>query len=129
MRKKNVFLLGSLQAFTALGAIPAGLSMILEPDGSGLGLPLETLQGSPFSDFLIPGILLLIMNGVLQALGAVLSFAKNTQAGRGGVFLGILLTAWICIQVYFIGLITFLQPLFFFIGVAEIFLGLRLIKV
>jgi hypothetical protein len=53
----------------ALGAIPAGLSMVIRPqDGSVLQLQTQWLDGSPFGDFLIPG----LFSGVL-GFGTLLS--------------------------------------------------------
>lgn len=112
--------LGSIQTFTAVGAIPAGLSMIFEPDGSGIGLPLQLLEGSPFTNFLFPGFFLLLVNGLLNVYGSFLSFRKNRKAGKIGLLLGILLTLWICVQIWITGLIHFLQPIFFVIGIVEI---------
>lgn len=55
MKTKTLTILGIIQAFVAIGAIPAGYSMIVEPNGSGLGMTTEILAGSPFTNFFIPG--------------------------------------------------------------------------
>ena len=117
--------LGIIQAFIAIGAVPAGLSMIFDPSGNGIGMTTEILAESPFNDFFIPGIFLFAVNGLFNILGAFLSFSKNKYAGEIGLGLGVLLVIWICIQVYITGLIHFLQPLFFVIGVIEIILSYR----
>jgi len=59
--------------------------------------------------------------GSLQALTAPGSIPA-------GLILGIILSLWIIIQVMWITLSSFLQPLFLIIGIAEIFLGLRLLR-
>jgi hypothetical protein len=115
--------LGILQVIVAIGAIPAGLSMILDPSGNDLGISPDILRDAPFRDFYIPGIFLLVGNGVFNIIGAVLSFRKNKQAGKVGLGLGIFLVLWICFQIYFIGFIHFLQPLFLVIGIIEILLS------
>jgi hypothetical protein len=115
--------LGILQVIVAIGAIPAGLSMILDPSGNDLGISPDILRDAPFRDFYIPGIFLLVGNGVFNIIGAVLSFRKNKQAGMVGLGLGIFLVLWICFQIYFIGFIHFLQPLFLVIGIIEILLS------
>lgn len=128
MNKKIAVSLGLIQSFVAIGAIPAGLSMIIDPSGSGVGIPREILAGSPFQDFLFPGLFLFFVNGLFNVAGAVLSFRKHNSAGFAGMILGVLLMVWICIQVYFTGLISFLQPLFFAVGVIEIALSLIIRK-
>jgi hypothetical protein len=123
MLNKRLIFLGVFQTITALGAIPAGLSLIFQPDGSGLGLPLQILTDSPFENFFIPGIFLFFVNGLCNVLGSFLSFRKSTIAGMVGLILAILLILWICIQVLITGLIHFLQPTFFGIGMVELILS------
>ena len=126
--KKYYIILGALQAFTALGAIPAGLGYLLDTSGKGMGVTTEMLSASPLNSFLLPGLFLLIVNGFANALGAYLSFIKNKIAGHLGLILGILLTLWIIIQVAWISLSSFLQPLFLVIGLTNIFLSWMILK-
>jgi len=128
MKKKVSVLLGILQLFVAIGAIPAGLSMICRPDGSGLGMSTNLLQNAPFHDFFIPGLFLFIVNGLINLASAILSFLKNKYTGLLGVCLGTILIAWICIQSYLIGLISFMQPMFFFIGLLEVIFAFLFIR-
>jgi hypothetical protein len=125
--KRVANILGIVQVFIAVGAIPAGLSMIINPDGSDIGLPIDLLSNSPFQNFLIPGLFLFIVNGLFTAIGAFLSFTRNKYAGISGMGLGFILMLWISIQVYFIGLTHLLQPTYFLIGLVEMILGYFLI--
>ena len=126
--KKYYIILGALQAFTALGAIPAGLGYLLDTSGKGMGVTTEMLSESPLNSFLLPGLFLLIVNGFANALGAYLSFIRNKIAGHMGLIMGILLTLWIIIQVTWISLSSFLQPLFLVVGLTNIFLSWRILK-
>jgi hypothetical protein len=128
MKNKAAIILGVLQAFTAIGAIPAGFSMISQSDGSGLGMSVAMLAKSPFPDFFIPGLFLFSINGLLSLVGAVLSFIKNKYAGLLGLGLGVFLAAWIIIQLASITLNSFLQPLLFFVAYVEIWASLVLIR-
>jgi hypothetical protein len=129
MKRKIAAVLGILQAFVAIGAIPAGFSMIIRQDGSGLGMTTDLLKNSPFPDFLIPGLFLFFINGLLNMAAAILSFMRYKFSGIPGLFLGTALMTWICIQVYYIRLSSFMQPLFFCIGLAEIALSFIVIKI
>jgi hypothetical protein len=127
MKRKIIIAQGILLTFVAIGAIPAGFSMIIQPDGSGLGLTTDLLKNSPFPDFLIPGLFLFFVNGVLNLAVAILSFLNSRFSGVSAMLLGAALVAWICVQVYYISLSSFMQPMFFLIGLAEVVLGMVII--
>ena len=116
MKWKFLFLF-TLEFLVALGAIPSGLSMIIRPDGSGLGFTTDYLVNAPFSDFLIPGIVLFSVIGLCNGAGVFLSLLRKPQAGSAGILLGIFLMAWILLETYFIGYLSFLQPVLFGVGV------------
>jgi hypothetical protein len=63
MKTRNIliFLLG----FLGLGALYGGGVLIFSPSGELMGMPLKMLQYSPFSNFLIPGIILFFILGML----------------------------------------------------------------
>ena len=123
----------------ALGALPAGWLFITRPDGSGLGMPLSFLAGSPFPDFTIPGVVLFSLFGigslvVLYGLIVRPRWAWTeplTQplhmhwslAAAGLIGIGLLI--WIVVQVIVIKTISFLQPTIFLIGLAIVLLAWR----
>lgn len=121
--KKYFIILGVIQLITSTGAIPAGLLFVLDPSGTSMGNSTEMLADSPFSTFLIPGLSLLIVNGFGSIFGALLSFRQKELAGAAGVVLGVILCFWILVQIKIIGLSSFLQPVFFIVGLTEIILG------
>jgi len=59
-RNLLIFLLG----FLSLGAFYGGIVLIISPDGSIFGMPLELLNNSPFKNYLVPGIILLVTFGI-----------------------------------------------------------------
>jgi len=126
--KKYYIILFCLQVMTAIGAIPAGYAYVSDPLGASMGVTVDLLAKSPFKDFLIPGLFLLIVNGLCNLVAAVFSILNKPVAGKIGLFLGFVLAVWIVIQVYWIGLSSFLQPLFFFVGLFEMALGWTIIR-
>jgi hypothetical protein len=126
--KKYFIILGCIQAFIAIGAIPAGIGFLIDTSGGAVGSPTSILSDSPFSTFLIPGLFLLIVNGFGSAFGAFLSFRKKVFAGITGLASGVILCLWIILQVYWIGLTSFLQPLYLIVGVAEAVFGWLIFK-
>jgi hypothetical protein len=61
-------LLVILISFISFTAILSGVLMISNPDGGILKLSLSLLEGTPFKNFLIPGILLAIIVGGINLL-------------------------------------------------------------
>jgi uncharacterized membrane protein len=123
--KMKVYIgLGILQAFIGLGALGGGFMLVRDPSGSALGLPMSFLEGSPFPDFLIPGMFLLAVNGVGSVIGASLSFTRRRYAQEIAIVLGAILVAWIVIQVVIISSFNWLHVLYFILGVVELGIGL-----
>lgn len=126
--KRLANVLGILQLFIGLGAVGGGLGLVLEPSGANLGMPLEMLNHSPFSDFLIPGIVLLTVNGLGSIAGSVLNFKLFQYAAEIALALGAFLVAWILIQVYWIHSFHWLHALYLSLGIIELALGWLLRK-
>ena len=57
-----------LLGFLSIGAFYGGLAFIIRPDGSLFRMQVEILSGSPFRDFQIPGIILLLTFGLFPLL-------------------------------------------------------------
>ena len=51
-----------------ISALPAGCSFVSDPSGAGIGISTDLLQHSPFSDYLIPGLLLIIILGLFPII-------------------------------------------------------------
>jgi hypothetical protein len=116
--------LGAIQAFIGLGALGGGFMLVRDPSGSALELPMSLLEGSPFPDFLIPGMFLLAVNGIGSMIGAGLSFTRRRYAQEIAIVLGAILVAWIVIQVVIISSFHWLHVLYFILGVVELGIGL-----
>lgn len=121
--------LGGLQLFIGLGAVGGGLGLILKPSGANLGIPLELLKNSPFSTYLVPGIVLLMVNGLGSLVGAAASFTRYRYAGETAMALGVFLVAWIILQVYWIAAFHWIHALYLGLGLLELVLGWLLPKV
>lgn len=119
-------LLGSLQAINGLSALLGGIMLITDPSGQKLDLSLEWLQNSPFTNYLIPGIILFLLIGMTNVWGMWLTFNKKEKRAAFGTVFGLILMGWIIAQVIWIGYKDFLQPLYFTTGLLQTFAGLGL---
>jgi hypothetical protein len=103
-----VFLLG----FLSLGAIYGGLALSIYPDGSFFEIPIDLLKNSPFENFLIPGIILLVTFGLFP-IYIIYSLVRRPDSNilqklnlfhdyhfswTFSVYLGFALIIWINIQ-------------------------------
>lgn len=118
--------LGAVLAFVGVGGLFGGWALVSDPSGASLGWTTAPLSGSPFPDYLIPGIVLLAVNGVGSLVGAVFAFARHRRAGLLGAGLGLFLMAWIAVQVAVVGLSYWLQPAFLAVGAVELGLAVAL---
>jgi hypothetical protein len=119
--------LGALQAFIGITAIAGGFRLVSNPNGT-LDIPIEWLNSAPFTNYFIPGLVLLIVIGFGNVLGGIFSFLNKRYAGGIAAILGMFLILFMTIEVWFVGLRTFLQPLYFILGAIVLVLGLKLSK-
>src|ERR1043165_2254352 len=64
MRWPLLVMMGSL----SIGGFIGGISFVAEPTGEGLGARLPWLDQAPVSDFLLPGLFLLVVYGLVPLL-------------------------------------------------------------
>ena len=128
MNKKLYVFEGILQIFIGIGAVGGGLVLILDPSGQGMGFSVELLSKSPFTNYLIPGLFLFLINGIGNFFSGFLSIRKHLYAGYAGMLFGAIMMGWILVQVSILGWVSWLQPTYLFLGTLELVLGLLLHK-
>jgi hypothetical protein len=95
-------LIGGL-VFQGLSGIAGGLGLVADPTGVTLRIPQELLVDSPFSDYLIPGLILLGVLGVLPLLVAWSVWSAARWSWRAAFGIGVALVVWIGVQIAIIG--------------------------
>jgi hypothetical protein len=125
--KVKAYLLGALQIFIGFTAIAGGLKLVSNPNGIP-DFPIEWLSNSPFNSYFIPGLTLLIVIGFGNVFAGPVTFLRKRYSGSIATVLGTFLILFMTIEVYFVGLRNFLQPLYFILGVIVLILGLKLSK-
>lgn len=104
-----------LHALIGLGGMAGGTAAILNPV-SPMGLSVDILKNSPFDNFLIPGIILFIVIGIGNVIGAVTIQRKSRFQGYISGILGGTLVIWIVVQCIMLRSVAFLHVLFFIFG-------------
>ncbi len=104
--------------------------LITDPTGKSLQMPSGSLNSTPFENYLIPGIMLLIINGIPALLIAFSTLFKVKYNAYLIVIQGIILIIWLTAEL--IININLFYPLthitYYLIGSALIFLGLKVRK-
>lgn len=112
-----------LLLFNGTGAIFGGWSLIQDPTGSDLGLPISHLANSPFTDYFIPGIILFIVNGIFSIVSMLWAAFQWRHYVWLMIIQGALLTGWIVIQMIMLREVSYLQFIYGGIGLALLWIG------
>lgn len=129
-RREKSIILVTLHFFLALGALGGGVIFIVNPSGELAGMPLALLEGSPFRSYLIPGLILFFVLGILPLLIGIsllnrwnfklaerLNMYKEKHwSWTFSLYIGFALIIWITIQVYIIKTLSILHFIFIFLG-------------
>jgi len=99
-----------------LGALGGGIALVAKPDGSIMQFPVAWLDGSPFSDYLVPGLLLGGMFGIGSLAVALIGLRQARLAPFLAFAIGVGQMIWIVVELAIIGEFSFLHPTCFAIG-------------
>jgi hypothetical protein len=98
--------LGSLLAFGAINAFAGGYYGL----SGASGVPVEWLDGSPFANYFIPSLILLIVVGGSFMTAAVAVFARFRFARPAALAAVVIVTGWLAAQIAIIGYVSWMQP-------------------
>lgn len=123
-RKVSLLLL----IITASSALVAGALFIIDPSGHKMGMSLTYLRFTPFISFLIPGIVLFTVNGLMNLIVAYLVIQQNKRSPQLIIIQGVILVGWIVVQVVMVRDFNFLHGSMLLIGSVLVVFGLKLRK-
>jgi len=87
-----------LLLFLGFGGVYGALMLISDPSGGKFEWSLELLNGTPFNSFLLPGIVLLIVNGLLPIYIAIIVGLKKQYARTFILMQGVVVIIWLSAQ-------------------------------
>jgi hypothetical protein len=121
LRYLTIFLL----FFIGLNALAGGYLLIDDPSGASLHLSIEQVEPATFDNFLVPGILLFVLNGLLSIVTALYVIFR-WKGFAAMVFLqGMILTVWMIFQIYYSEQIYLIQYLITAIGAGLVVIAIR----
>ncbi|MHC1780661.1 MAG: hypothetical protein AB9922_10545 [Bacteroidales bacterium] len=107
-KNKRVFriILGILLAFAALNAFGGGYYGM----NGAPGVPVEWLEGTPFSDYFYPGLILFVIVGGAFLTASILNFINHSFAIKATIGSVIIVFGWLTVQLLMIGYVSWMQP-------------------
>lgn len=111
-----------LHLVVGIGAMFGGLAAITNPNNP-VGVPTSILKSSPFSNFLIPGIILFTVIGLGNLLSALTLSLKSNYQGYISSTFSWALVIWIIVQCIMLRDVVFLHVLFFTLGLIQAILS------
>jgi hypothetical protein len=98
MKHKGIRIaLAVIEACIGLGAIGGGIALLI--GAMGQWLPVAFLQGTPFSDYIIPGLLLTVVVGGGMLLAAATQFIAREWTVLLSAAMGLVLIGWEIVEV------------------------------
>ena len=102
-RPALLWVLFGLLVLQGLGGIGGGAALAAKPDGSILRMPLSYLDGSPFADYRIPGLVLLCVLGIFPLVAAFGLLSRRPWAWFGAFAVGCGLMIFEFVEISVIG--------------------------
>lgn len=127
-----------LLGFLGVGAVFGGIVLILSPSGEWFQMPLSLLDNSPFSDFLIPGLILFLVLGVIplavvwallyrpssKVLERLNFFSDMYWGWSFSIYVAFALILWIQMEMIYLQSIHWSHTLYMVWAIAIIFIAL-----
>jgi hypothetical protein len=120
---------GALAALAVFGALSALVGAVLAIAFNGAGVPLEHLARSPFSSYVVPGLVLGAVVGGTQLAAAVMLLAKRRTALLLSAIAGFGMLIWVFVELAIIRQYSWLQAAYFSLGALEVILVLALLGI
>ena len=98
--------LGILLAFAALNAFGGGYYGM----NGAPGVPVEWLEGTPFSNYFYPGLILFVIVGGAFLTASILNFMNHSFAVKATVGSVVIVFGWLSVQLLMIGYVSWMQP-------------------
>lgn len=110
----------ALIVMLAFGAVSAAAGALLGALFDGAGVPMQYLAGSPFTSYLVPGLILGLIVGGTQAVAALAMTRRARTALLVAAIAGFGMLIWIFTELAIIGEHSWPQTLYFALGALQL---------
>jgi len=119
----------TLIALLLFGALSSFVGAVIGVVANGAGVPLSYLAHTPFTSFVLPGLILGVVVGGTQLGGAIALLLKRSQGPLLATVAGFGMLIWIFAELAILRQYSWLQSGYFALGGAELILVLALLGV
>lgn len=115
-RPAYVWLAVILEIFTAIGAVPVGIMFLIDPTGQLVQVPRGWIEATVFGTYVVPGLYLLLVNGLGMLVLAALTARRHWLAPWLTGTLGVGMIIWIAVEIVLLPETMFLTWIFLAVG-------------
>ncbi|MDX1417389.1 MAG: hypothetical protein R3293_24505 [Candidatus Promineifilaceae bacterium] len=123
-RPYTVWALIGCLLFLSISGLAGGIGMLIDPSGASLALPADLLVDLPIDTFILPGLYLVVVYGLLSPVIAYGLWKRAPWAWGAAVVLSIILLGWIIGQLILWGSPHIIQAVYFVLGLAMLILSM-----
>lgn len=114
--------------FLALSGVIGAIPLIVNPGGEPWSMPQSLLQYSPFRSYFVPGIILLVANGLLSLWVLGLTVGKHPGFGWWVIAQGVVLLGWLIVEVAMLRLMVWPHYLYGAVAIVLVISGIALVR-
>ena len=115
-----------VSTFNALSAVGGGIGMVT---ADGLSMPKSMLAGTPFSTFIVPGLILSLVVGGTQAVAVWQLLARRGSALLCSAVAGFGMLIWVMTEIGFIQVLMYAQVIYLVTGLLQLILVFSLLGI
>lgn len=98
-RPAILWLLLAVLAQLSVRALIGGTALLMRPSGEIIGLSTGPLDGTPFGDFLVPGIMLFVVFGLVPSVVCYALYTRRWWGWLTGVGVAVAILIWVVVEV------------------------------
>jgi hypothetical protein len=114
--------------FLGLSGVIGAIPLLVNPSGEPWSMPQSLLQYSPFRSYFVPGIILLVANGLLSLWVLGLTVGKHPGFGWWVIAQGVVLLGWLIVEVAMLRLMVWPHYLYCAVGMALVISGIAIVR-
>jgi len=127
MRAARIVAIAAL-VFLGLSATVGAIPMLMHPSGEPWAMPQRLLRYSPFHSYLVPGVILLVANGLLSWWVLWLTTQKHSGYGWWVVAQGCVLLGWLIVETVMLKLVVWPHYLYGAVALVLLVVGIALAR-